>query len=175
MQNREQLTRALVRLILAAAVLSAPLFLFAEGFQAKYLARVAVSNGSCALLCAGLLQLLRRGQVQAAGLALVLGLLALVGALAWNNGEPVHVNVINFVLVTLLAGSLLDRRWLLLVGAACALCMVGIALRQTVGGDEDPWEQRLESIVQFLPTYLVIVGILVCRLESADSGPLVQS
>lgn len=171
MQNREQLTSALVRLILAAAVLSAPLFLFAEGFQAKYVARVAISNGSAALLCAGLLQLLRRGHVQAAGLGLVLGLLALVGTLAWNNGEPVHVNVINFVLVTLLAGSLLDSRWLLLVGGACALCMVGIALRQDVGGAEDPWEQRLESIVQFLPTYLVIVGILVYSQKPTEGRP----
>lgn len=165
MQNRERLTGALVRLILLAAVISAPLFLFAEGFQAKYVGRVAASNGTCVVLCLGLLAMLRRGRVQQAGLVLVLGLLGLVGTLAWNNGEPVHVNVINFVLVTLLAGSLLDRRWLLAVSAACALCMVGIALRQELAGSpEEQWEQRLESIVQFLPTYSVVVGILWLRI-----------
>ena len=78
----------LLRLILAAALLTAPLFLFGEGFEAKYVERVALSNGACAALCLGLLGLVRRGKGAMAGSLLVWGLALLVGSLAWGNGSP---------------------------------------------------------------------------------------
>ena len=60
------LTAPLLKLVLAAAVVTAPVFLFGEGFEAKYIGRVAVSNGLCALLCLGLLSLVARGRGGAA-------------------------------------------------------------------------------------------------------------
>ena len=164
MDPRYRLTRALVLTILVAAVASAPVFLFAEEFDREHILRVAASNGACALLCLFLLGLLRAGNVVLTARLLVFSLLALIGALAWTNGEPVHVNVINFVLVTLLAAVLLGRRGLLAVGAIAAALMVAIAWKSAVPvPDEDLLEVRLEAIVQFLPTYLVVIGVLWLR------------
>ena len=73
--------------MLAAALATAPLFAFAEGFDARHCGRVALSNGGAALLCLLLLRVLRSGHAAAVGRALVLGLLLLVGALASTSGE----------------------------------------------------------------------------------------
>lgn len=161
------LTTALVRLILAAAVLTAPVFLFGEGFEAKYIGRVAASNGLCAVLCLALLALIRRGRVELAGTLLVYGLFALVGTLAWVNGEPVHVNVINFTLVAVVASAIASPRDLGVVGLLGAIEMVVIAwqrpaaaLSQQAAATKDLGELRFESIVQFLPTFCVVVGVL---------------
>lgn len=160
------LTRTLVRLILVAAVVTAPVFLFGEGFEAKYLGRVALSNGLCIALCVGLLQLLNRGKHELAGSLLVLGLMALVGGLAWANGERVHVNVVNFVLVAVLAGAIGSRRLLGLVAGISAVEMVGIAwTRPFAEAGKDLGEARFEAIVQFLPTYLVVVVVLWLRAD----------
>ncbi len=157
------LTAALVKLILVAAVVTAPIFLFGEGFEAKYLWRVAASNGLCAALCIGLLGLLRQGRTRLAGSLLVYGLLALVGTLAWFNGEPVHVNVINFTLVAVLASVIASPRDLLIVGALSAIEMIAIAWARPakfLAEGKDVGEARFESIVQFLPTFCVVVGVL---------------
>lgn len=162
--------RTLLRLILAAALLTAPLFLFGEGFEAKYVGRVALSNGACALLCLALLALVRRGKGALAGSLLVWGLALLVGSLAWGNGEPAHVNVINFVLVTLLASVLGSRREVLLLGALSALEMGVIAWqRPLMPPGKDLAEARFESLVQILPTFLVVVAILWLRAGMAES------
>ncbi|MEL6431942.1 MAG: hypothetical protein AAFZ87_14620 [Planctomycetota bacterium] len=161
--RRAALTRALVLLVLAAAVLTAPVFLFGEGFEAKYVGRVAASNGACIALCAGLLALLKRGRAALAASILVYGLLGLVGTLAWINGEPVQVNVINFTLVVVLASAVGSPRDLLLAGAAAAVEMTAIAWTRPsphLGDEKDLAELRFEGIVQFLPTFLVVVGVL---------------
>jgi hypothetical protein len=160
-ERRVRLTRALLLGVLVAAVATAPLFAIAEGFDAAHLGRVACSNGGAALLCLLLLLVLRRGHVAAVGRALVFGLLLLVGALASTSGEDVHVNVVNFVLVALLAGLLTSRRELLLVALLSTVAMVAIAWRQAPAAPgTEPLEARCESIAQFLPTYLVIVFVL---------------
>lgn len=169
MESSAHLTRALVLLILVAALVSAPFFLVAEGFHLEHVWRVAASNGVCAIYCVGLLGLLRRGRTQLAGSLLVYGLLAIVSTLAWFNGESVHVNVVNFVLVTVLAGTLLKRRDLVWISVLAAVVMVGIAMRQDIDPSyPDPWEARMESIVQFLPTYVVVVGVLWLRAEGTS-------
>ncbi len=161
-ESGASLLTALVRLVLLAAVVTAPVFLFGEGFEPKYIGRVAASNGLCALLCLGLLSLIRRGRVQLAGALFVYGLLALVGVLAWVNGEPVHVNVVNFTLVVVLASAVARPRDLLIVGALAALEMVAIAWDRPPGAatGKDLAELRFEAIVQFLPTFGVVVGVL---------------
>ncbi len=165
--GRPRITRTLTRLILAAAILTAPVFLFAEGFEAEYLGRVAASNGACALLCLGILRLLARGHAELAAYLLVLGLLSLVGALAWFNGEPVHVNVVNFVLVAVVASAVADRGLLLLTVLVSATEMVCIAWTRTgIVPGKDLAEERFEAIAQFLPTYLVIAVILLLRHRS---------
>jgi len=163
------MTRSLVQLILWAAVLTAPMFLFAEEFSSRSLARVALSNGVCAALCVCLLTLLRVGRTRLAAQLLVYGLTVLVASLASTNGEPIHVNVINFVLVTVLAASLLGRTGLLTVATLSAAIMVGVAwAHPSPKAGEELIEARLESIVQFLPTYLVVVGVLWLRGDRAS-------
>ena len=164
MDTRHLLTRAILRLILLAAILSAPVFLVAEDFDAEHSLLVLGSNGVTALLCVFLLWRLRAGQVELAARVLVWGLLILVGGLASTNGEDVHVNVVNFILVTVLASVLLRRRTLLRIAVISSAAMVTIAWRQAVAPmGEEIFEVRLESIAQFLPTYLVVVAILWLR------------
>ena len=161
--RRAALTRALVLLVLAAAVLTAPVFLFGEGFEAEYVGRVAASNGACVLLCLGLLALQKRGRARLAAQLLVGGLMALVGVLAWVNGEPPHVNVINFTLVVVLASAVGSARDLLIAGVVAAVEMTAIAWTRPsphLGAEKDLAELRFEGIVQFLPTFLVVVGVL---------------
>ena len=164
----DAILRTLLRIILAAAILTAPLFLFGEGFEARYVGRVALSNGACAALCLGLLALVRRGRGRLAGGLLVWGLAALVGSLAYGNGEPAHVNVINFVLVTLLA-SVVGSRWqVALLGLLAAAEMALIAWqRPLMPPGKDLAEARFESLVQILPTFLVVVAILWLRAGMA--------
>lgn len=167
MDPRTRLTQSLLRLLFVAAVATAPLFLFAEEFAARSIGRVAASNGVAALLCLVLLRLVRDGapaRVTLVGRLLVGGLLALVAGLAATNGEEIHVNVVNFVLVTVLASALLARRELVGVAIAAAAAMVAIAWRQAVAPPgEGLAEARLESVAQFLPTYAVIVVVLALR------------
>jgi len=156
--RRARLTRRLLWVVLVAALATAPLFLFAEGFEARHVGRVALSNGGAALLGLVLLKVLQKGHVVVVGRTLVFGLLALVAGLASTNGEEVQQNVVNFVLVTVLASVLLGRRALLLVAALAALAMAVIAWRQA-----HDIEARFESIAQFLPSYAVITLVLWFR------------
>jgi hypothetical protein len=170
MERRARLTRRLLRVVLVAALATAPLFLFAEGFEARHVGRVAASNGGAALLCLVLLRVLRRGHVAPVGRALVFGLLALVAGLASTNGEEVHQNVVNFVLVTVLASVLLGRRPLLVVAAIAALVMAAIAWQQAhAAAGEELLEARFESISQFLPSYAVITLVLWFREAPAEA------
>jgi hypothetical protein len=171
MHPRARLTRDLLRLVLVAAVATAPVFLFAETFDREHVLRVLESNGAAALMCLVLLAALRGGHVELVGRLLVFGLLALVALLAWTNGEDVHVNVVNFVLVTVLASVLLRRGELLAVAGLAALVMSAIAWKQAVAiGGEELAEARFESTAQFLPSYAVIVLVLWLR-ERAMANP----
>lgn len=168
MDARTRLVRSLLRLILAAALLSAPVYLVAEEFGGEAIVRVLLSNGVCALGCWGLLRLVGAGRVELAARVLVWGLLLLVAGLASSNGEPVHVNVINFMLVTLLAAVTLGARALLVAGGLSAAVMLGIAWTQAVPPiGEDLLEARLEAIAQFLPTWCVVVAVLWHHLRGA--------
>jgi len=161
MDTRLRLTRAILRLILIAALLSAPIFLFAEDFDAHHALLVLGSNGVCTLLCAILLRGLNQQRARICGHILVLGIFALVAYLASTNGEDVHVNVINFTLATVLASVLMGRNYLLAIALASSIAMTWIAWQQAVPVvGEEIFEVRLESIAQFLPTYLVVVSIL---------------
>lgn len=167
----DAILRTLLRLILWAAIVTAPLFLFGEGFEAEYVGRVALSNGACAALCLWLLALVRRGRARLAGSLLVGGLAVLVGSLAYGNGEPAHVNVINFVLVTLLASVVGGRAQVLWVGCLSALEMGLIAWqRPLVPAGKDLAEARFESLVQILPTFLVVVAILWLRARPGGAA-----
>lgn len=167
-----QLTRALVCLLLGAALVTAPLFLFAEGFSGESLRRVGLSNGAVVVLCWLLLGWLARGRVELAAHVLVFGLFLIVAGLVWTNGEPVHVNVVNFVLVLVLASTLTERRSLALLTLASAFEMCLVAWRQArASGGESLSEARLESIVQFLPSFLVIAAILALRTRPTKSEP----
>jgi multisubunit Na+/H+ antiporter MnhF subunit len=161
MDTRERLTTRALQVVLAAALVTAPVFLFAEHFDSEHVWRVLASNGVVALLCGVLLAVRRRQRAPWVEKALVFGLLALVSTLAATNGEPIHANVINFVFVTVLAGLLLDRAGLLACAGLAAPAMIAITfILPPPAGKPDPVEARLESIAQFLPTYAVIVLLL---------------
>lgn len=168
-----RLLRAILRLILVAAVLTAPIYVLGETLDATVVARVAASNGLCIVFCWGLLRVLRGGRTELVANALVFGLLALVGSLAWSNGERVHVNVINFVLIAVLA-SVIASRWVL---ATCALLsaaeMIAIAVRRPFPETgQGAAEASFEAIIQFLPTYLVIVVALWLRTRRPSARGL---
>jgi hypothetical protein len=160
---------ALVNLILwllfVAALLTAPLFFVGESFSQTHLVRVLLSNGGTALGALGLLALLRRGRVELVAQLVSWGLFALISALSATNGEPIHVNVINFLLVVVIAHRLLSRAGFYAIAFSCAAAMAAIAIQQTFAatGTEPVFERATESLVQFLPTFLVIV--LVLRLD----------
>lgn len=171
--SAERLTRRMVKLVLWAAVLTAPIFLFGEGFELEAVWKVAASNGVCIVLCLGLLRLAGRGRATLAASILVYGLMALVGTLASLNGEPVHVNVINFTLVTVLAAALLARRHVGVVAALSSAVMLGIAWARPVMMRPDGrviglTEARFETVAQFLPTYLVVATVLWWMSRPAD-------
>jgi hypothetical protein len=161
-EPRDRLTREFLLVVLGAALATAPVFLFAEGWGVEHVWRVLASNGGTALLCGLLLRVLRTGHGNAARCALIFGLLAIVTTLAWTNGESVHVNVVNFVFVTVLASALLGPRALLVVGATSLVALSAIAFREA-GAASDPLDARLEAIAQFGPTFAAIVLVLWLR------------
>jgi hypothetical protein len=165
MKPRDRLTRELLLVVLGSAVATAPIFLFAEGWSTEHALRVAASNGTAALLCGVLLRALRSGYAEAARRALVFGLLALVTTLAATNDERVHVNVVNFVFVTVLASVLLGRTALVVVGGWSLLALAGIALSDAT--HLGPLDARFEAIAQFAPTFAIIVLVLWLR-DRAD-------
>ncbi|MCY2960112.1 MAG: hypothetical protein NTY35_08095 [Planctomycetota bacterium] len=159
---RARLLRPIAWAIFAAAVLSAPGFLIAERFEPGRVVRIAASNGLAALGALALVRASAGGRALLGCRVLVYGLLLLVGWLAGTGGEEVHVNVVNFVLVTVLAGTLLERADLALVAAASACVLAAIAWRGASDAPEATgvFVPFLESIAQFLPTYAVIVFVL---------------
>jgi hypothetical protein len=160
-----KLVNLILWLLFAAALITAPLFFVGESFSQTHLVRVLLSNGGTAIGALGLLAVLRRGKVELVGQFVTWGLFLLITALSATNGEPIHVNVINFMLVVVIAHRLLSRASFYAVAAACAAAMAAIAIQQTLAatGTEPAFERATESLVQFLPTFLVIV--LVLRLD----------
>ncbi len=156
------LVNLILWLLLAAALITAPLFFVGESFSQTHLGRVLLSNGGTALGALGLLALLRRGKVELVSQLVTWGLFALISALSATNGEPIHVNVINFLLVVVVAHRLLSPAGFYAVALACSAAMGAIAIQQTLAatGTEPAFERATESLVQFLPTFLVIVLVL---------------
>ena len=90
-------------------------------------------------------------------------------AMASHNGEPIHVNVVNFVLVLVLANLLCSGRAVAIVTLACASAMVGIAYHQSLmatGGQGR--EVFVETVVQFLPQFIFMA--LLLRMTSARAN-----
>jgi len=151
----------ILKIILAAAMITAPLYVLAEGVT--HLWRVLVVNGGTTVGMWVLLLLVQRGHVRLVSRLAVWGLLGLVSWLAWANGEPIHVNVVNFVAVLVLAHVLLSPRSVVFVGAACALAMTGIAYRQSLVLPSREANGFVETVVQFLPQLILITVLLRMR------------
>jgi hypothetical protein len=150
-----------LKLILGAAIITAPLYVVGEGFDVSHAGRVLLINGGTAIGAGILLLLVRRGHGRLVSALTVWGLYALVSWLAATNGEPIHVNVVNFVVVLVLAHLLFSGRGVAIVTLACATAMAGIAYRQsllTTGGQAG--ELFVEAVVQFLPQFIFIALLL---------------
>ena len=157
----DHLLRVILEVILFAALLTIPLYIVGEEFTLTHLWRVLVINGGTAMGTLALLQLARLGRTRIVSAVLVWGLFALISYLAATTGETVHVNVVNFVLVLVLASLLLRPRDGLLILVACLLVMITIAYRQSPSGAAiDQNERFVESVVQFVPQFLIIALLL---------------
>ena len=158
-----------LKLILGAAIITAPLYVVGETFDLSHAGRVLLVNGGTAGSAVILLLLVQRGYGRLVGALTVWGLYALVTWLAATSGEPIHVNVVNFVLVLVLANLLCSGRAVAIVTLACATAMVGIAYHQSLmatGGQGR--EVFVETVVQFLPQFIFIA--LLLRMTSARAN-----
>ena len=155
-----RLTIAL-KILLFAAIATAPLYLVGESFDLSHVWRVTLTNGGTALAAFVLLVLIRRGYTRAAAHVTVWGLFALVASLAATNGEPIHVNVVNFSLVLVLAHFLLHPNGAIVATIACALAMTAIAYNQALTASPgNGHEIFVETVVQFLPQFILISLLL---------------
>ena len=165
----DKLLRVILKIILVAALVTMPLYIVGEEFTLSHLWRVLGINGGTALGTLALLQLARLGRTRIVSAVLVWGLFAPISYLAAATGEPVHVNVVNFVLVLVLASLLLRPRDGLLISISCLLVMITIAYRQSLSGAaSDQNERFVETMVQFIPQFLIIA--LLLRVFAAISG-----
>lgn len=168
--------KTVLKIILVAAIATAPLYVFGETFDLSHLWKVVMINGGTALAAMALLLLVHRGHVRLVSAFAVWGLLALISWLAATNGEQIHVNVVNFVLVLVAANLLLRTPGVLLVAFACAIAMTGIAYHQaTMAKGPVGNEVFVETIVQFLPQYILIAMLLIVTSKnwSTTSSPKV--
>ena len=158
-----------LKLILGAAIITAPLYVVGETFDLSHAGRVLLINGGTAGAAVILLLLVQRGYGRLVSVLTVWGLYALVSWLAATNGEPIHVNVVNFVLVLVLANLLCSGQAVAILTLACATAMVGIAYHQallTTSGQGK--ELFVETVVQFLPQFIFIA--LLLRMTSARAN-----
>ena len=172
----ERLLPVILKLILVAAITTMPLYVFGEEFSLAHLWRVLAINGGTACGCLALLRLVKAGWVGLVSALLVWGLFGLNSILAATNGEPIHTNVVNFVLVLVIANLLMDRRDVVLVAVACALTMIGIAYRQSLviqGAEQN--ERLVETVVQFLPQFIMIALLLRILARTALRSRLARN
>lgn len=169
-RGKASLTTVL-KLILAAAIITAPLYIVGESFDLSHAGRVLLINGGTAVAAVILLLLVQRGYGRLVSIGAVSGLYTLITWLAATNGEPIHVNVVNFVLVLVLANLLCSGRAVAIVTLACATAMVGIAYHQLVmatGGQDR--EMFVETVVQFLPQF-IFMAVLLRMTSARENGP----
>ena len=167
-RGKASLTTVL-KLILAAAIITAPLYIVGESFDLSHAGRVLLINGSTAGTAIILIFLAQRGYARLVSALLVLAMYALITSLAATSGEPIHVNVVNFVLILVLANLLCSGRAVAIVTLACASAMVGIAYYQSLmatGGQGR--EVFVETVVQFLPQFIFMAVLL--RMTSARAN-----
>ena len=114
-----RLTIAL-KILLFAAIATAPLYLVGENFDLSHIWRVILTNG-----------------------------------------ESIHINVVNFSLVLVLAHFLLHRDGAIVATAACLLTMTAIAYHQSViENPSNTQEIFVGTVVQFLPQFILIAFLL---------------
>ena len=160
-EQRAAVLRTILQLILVAAIVTAPLYLIGEAFDLSHLSRVLMINGGTAFGAVALLLLVKRGRARLVAQSAVWALYAMISWLAATNGEPIHVNVVNFVLVLVLANILLTGREVALVTLACATAMAGIAYHQLLlPNGANSRELFFENVVQFLPQFVLIAVLL---------------
>lgn len=85
----------------------------------------------------------------------------MVASLAATNGESIHINVVNFSLVLVLAHFLLHRDGAIVATVACLLTMTAIAYHQSViANPSNTQELFVGTVVQFLPQFILIAFLL---------------
>jgi hypothetical protein len=155
-----QVLHRLLWLLIVAGVLTLPLYVAGEGSTPARAARVMAINGGTVIAMLALVLWLRAGKVELVGGVLVWGLLLLIGWLAETNGEPIQGNVINFVLVLVVAAFVFGRGAMIALALVCVAAMLHVAYRQGLGAP-DMGERMVESAVQFVPAFAIITWLLL--------------
>ena len=133
-----------------------------------------LTNGGTALAAFVLLVLIRRGYTRVAAHVTVWGLFALVASLAATNGEPIHVNVVNFSLVIVLA----TLGGALIVGLFSMLSRLRGAIRERsvrrkLESDNRDLQKRivaLESEKAAAPKPVIYAGVPVAVLKTEEAA-----
>lgn len=167
--------QVILKIILAAAVVTLPVFSLSEEISWAHFLRVLLINGGAAIVVLVLLKLSQRGYERSVSAALVWGLFALITGLAATNGEPITTNVVNFIIVLVVANLLLSGTQITAVSVACVAAMVAIAYlqsKQIVVATEagNSFAATLgEFVVQFA-IVAILLKLLSRRVEAADQN-----
>jgi GAF domain-containing protein len=85
------------------------------------------------LLLSGLLWLARRGQIQPAGMGLVVAVLLIITGTLLNSGGIQNVSAGSYVVAVIIAGMVLGARGALVTAVVSTVAVLGIAYAQSVG------------------------------------------
>ena len=158
--------QVILKIILAAAVVTLPVFSLSEEISWAHFLRVLLINGGTALVVLVLLKLNQNGYERSVSAALVWGLFALIAGLAATNGEPITTNVINFTIVLVVANLLLSGTQITIVSVACVAAMVAIAYLQSkqIVVAKEAGDSFAATLSEFVAQF-VIVAILIRQLS----------
>jgi hypothetical protein len=163
--------KIILKIILAAAVVTFPIFSLSEEISWVHTLRVLLINGGTIIVALVLLKLTQRGYGRSVGAGLVWSLFALIAGLAATNGEPIATNVVNFIIVLIVANLLLSGLQITLVSVACVAAMVVIAYlqsKQIVVAKEvgDSFAATLSEFVAQFIIVAILIRLLSRRVEA---------
>lgn len=171
MTNNTQL-QLILKILLAAAIVTLPIFSLSEEISWAHFLRVLLINGGTAIAVLILLRLTQKGYERPVSAALVWGLFALIAGLAATNGEPIATNVVNFIIVLVVANLLLNGTQINIVSVACLAAMIVIAYLQSkhIVVAKEAADSFADSLSEFAAQFAIVailIRLLSRRVEAA--------
>ncbi|MEO6021931.1 MAG: hypothetical protein ABIP64_02215 [Burkholderiales bacterium] len=154
--------QTILKIILVAAVATLPIFALSEEISLAHFMRVLAINGGTAFVAFVLLRLTKNGYERPISIVLVWGLFALIAGLAATNSEPIAINIVNFVIVLVVANLLLNGFHITIVSLACVAAMVAIAYMQSKSmiAVKEQSDNLMEVLSEFVPQFIVVAVLL---------------